>query len=117
MNRGCMSLRLLGGDSRFFRQHNGYVVANRINAPARLTLQASAVRRRLNRGLAHGADKNLEQLLRDGHWHPPRLLLRTVLALYQSGRGRANVTFACWWLGRVVLHRKPHETEEPCRRV
>jgi hypothetical protein len=40
--------------------------------------------------------------LRDGHWPPPRLLLRMMLALYQSARGRANAARACWWLGKAV---------------
>jgi hypothetical protein len=46
--------------------------------------------------------------LRDGHWPPPRLLLRMMLALYQSARGRANAARACWWLGKAV----PQELSE-----
>ena len=56
------------------------------------------VRRQLDRRLAHGTGKNIELLLRDGHWPPPRLLLPggvgTVPKQSRVGKRRASLLVA-----------------------
>ena len=54
-------------DFRFVNEHHGDVVANRIHPVALFTLQAGLVMNQVNRGLAERADKNVQQVLTDGH--------------------------------------------------
>src|ERR1700736_1938539 len=59
----CLDLRsLFGRYLSFFGQHYGDFVANRVDATARLALEAGVVRRQLHWRLANGTNENIQQL-------------------------------------------------------
>src|ERR1700737_1405897 len=59
----CLDPRsLFGRYFSFFGQHYGDFVANRVDAPARLALEAGTVRRQLHWRLANGTNENIQQL-------------------------------------------------------
>src|ERR1700732_1865591 len=66
------------------------------------------VGRQLDRRLAHGTGKNVELLLRDGHWPPPRLELPggvgTVPKQSRAGKRRASLLVAglCWTTSKAA---------------
>src|ERR1700732_2078487 len=99
---------LLSGDGGLFREHDWNIVANRVDAPASLTFQTGVVRRQFHRCLALRADKNVEQLLRDSHWPPPRFLCGRCWHSTKALVG--GQTRPCFVGGRpaAALYRIPH---------
>src|ERR1700693_2854477 len=63
--------KLFGFDAGFVEQHDGDVVADRIDAAAGGALQSLLVGRRFDRRLALRANQNIEQFFRDCHSIPP----------------------------------------------
>jgi hypothetical protein len=60
--------RSLGRNPGFFGEHYRNIVFDGVNAAAGLAFETGQIGRVLDRRLAHRADEDVEQVLRDRHW-------------------------------------------------
>jgi hypothetical protein len=78
--------RSIGGDFRFFEEHHGNIVADRVNALADVALEAGAIGEKADGFFADDTDEDVEQLLSNRH----KTVSGVKKKLYQRGASRAK---------------------------